>query len=464
MFGCTQRTRAFAALETALCETQMKIFSRRPLLSWSLLPIALTVPTCAIAQDAAPTSTASEIEALRAQVNALQDQLKTLPALLERLDKLEKQGKEAKETATVAAPPVVSGFKVPITITGVMQAQNVSSFGQKGPSPNANDTFSVRRAQIRLTTNITPRVTGLVMFDPARVLNANFRPATSGTGGTIAINRGASILQDLQISFLLRNRGTGTNSYRHFLDAGQFKIPIGYESTLIPAIAVPLIERSLMFTIRDPFGGGYGQLRDTGVQLRGNQGHLSYRVGIFNGLGERQNDVALSDTKAVAGLLSFNPTEVPGLQLGVSGGYGKTGVNGLAGRPTRSIFNAFAVYKRDKFTFQGEYMTGKSETLGTVTARDIQGYYAGVAYAFTPKIEGLFRYDTFDTNRDAGIGVDSTVRDLILGLNYFIKGNNAKIQVNLLRRSGAAGGGAFTPPADMRNDRTELRTQAQIAF
>ena len=471
---CTHKIRAVTPFETTLCKTQRKTFLalRRPLFSsWSLLSIALTVP--ASAQDAAPatpgvatgaaspsTSAPGELEALRAQVNALQDQLKALPALLDRLDKLEKQQKEA-----ATSPPVVSGFKLPITITGVMQAQNVSSFNQEGPSPRANDTFVVRRAQIRLAVNITPRISGLMMFDPARVLNANFRPAATGTGGTIAINRGASILQDLQLSFLLRSRGTGAHTNRHFLDAGQFKIPIGYESTLIPAIAVPLVERSLMFTIRDPFGGGYGQLRDTGVQLRGNQGQFSYRLGVFNGLGERQNDVALSDSKAVAGLLSFNSTDVPGLQLGISGGYGKTGVNGsVSGRPTRSIFNAFAVYKHDKFSFQGEYMTGKSETLGTVTARDIRGYYAGVGYSFTPKLEGLFRYDTFDTDRNAAAGVDSTVRDLILGLNYFIKGNNAKIQVNLVRRSGAAGGGAFTPPADMRNDRTELRTQAQIAF
>ncbi len=452
----------------------MKIFllSRLRLFSaWGVLAIALAgtasaqdaVPaTPGAATNAASVSTSSELEALRAQINALQDQLKTLPGLLERLDKLEQQ----KQSATVAGGPVVSGLNSPITITGVMQAQNISSFGQKGPSPFTNDTFLVRRAQIRLTTNITPRITGLVMFDPARVLNANFRPAATGTGGTIAINRGASILQDLQLSFLMSNKGTGARINRHFLDAGQFKIPIGYESTLVQAIAVPLIERSLMFTIRDPFGGGYGQLRDSGVQLRGNQGQLSYRVGVFNGLGERQNDLALSDNKAVAGLLSLSPSSVRGLQVGISGGYGKTGVSNLAGRPTRSIFNAFTVYKRDKFTFQGEYMTGKSDTLGTVTARDIQGYYAGVAYAFTPKLEGLFRYDTFDTNRDAEAGVDSTVRDLILGLNYFIKGNSAKIQVNLIRRGGATGGsaGTFAPPAEFRNDRTELRTQAQIAF
>jgi hypothetical protein len=438
------------------------------LASLGLLTIARALP--AWAQDATPPA-AGELEALRAQVNKLQEELKTLLALLERLDKLEAQQKVAASAApsngtpSNAAPSMISGLKVPLTVTGVMQAQSLIDFSQRGPAPRVSDTFSVRRAQIRITGNVTPRITGLVMFDPARVLNANFRPAANGAGGTVAINRGSSILQDLQLSFLLNKRGAGAKASSNFIDVGQFKVPIGYESTLIPAISVSLVERSLMFTVRDPFGGGYGQLRDTGVQVRGTRGPLSYRLGLFNGLGERQTDLALSDHKALAGLLSFQPAAVPGLQLGLSGGHGTTAVDlTRPGRPVRNIFNTFAVYKHDKLTLQGEYMTGKSEKLGTTTARDIRGYYAGVGYAFTPKIEGLFRYDYFDTNRDSGADDDSVVRDIILGLNYFIKGNNAKIQLNLVRRNGAAGGSNFAPPNDFRNNRTELRTQAQVAF
>lgn len=452
--------------------------------SWSLLAISLASP--ASAQDAAPAApaappTPAEMEALRAQVNTLQEQLKALPALQKRLDDLEAQQKASASgsgtsgsgtsgSGTSAAPAAASTptpSKPTITVGGLAQVQGLGYLNQDGPAARANDTFRLRRAEIRVTGAITPRVSALVVVDAAKALSANFTPATTGTGGTVAINRSGNILQDLQLSYLLRGVGAAAKRGTTSIDVGQYKIPVGYEGALVSSSAQPFVERSIIYTARDPFGGGYGDIRDTGVQLRGTQGQFDYRIGVFNGFGERQNDLALSDNKAILGLLNFHPTAVPGLQLGISGGQGNTRtVSTQAGRPDRNIFNAFAVYKRGPFTFQSEYLTGKSQTLGSIAARDIQGYYAGVGYLFTPKIEGLFRYDYLDTNRDAGAGVDSTVRDLILGVNYYIKGQNAKIQVNLVRRNGASGGGtgAFVPPADLRNDRTELRTQAQVSF
>jgi hypothetical protein len=80
-----------------------------------------------------------------------------------------------------------------------------------------------------------------------------------------------------------------------------------------------------MFTQRDPFDGGYGDVRDTGVQLRGTQGQFDFRLGVFNGFGDRQNTLAVSDAKAVLGMLTFRPKAIQGLQVGVSGGTGNTG-------------------------------------------------------------------------------------------------------------------------------------------
>jgi phosphate-selective porin len=84
---------------------------------------------------------------------------------------------------------------------------------------------------------------------------------------------------------------------------------------------------------------------------------------------------------------------------------------------------------------------------------------------FTSKLEGLLRYDYLNADRD-GAG-DTSVRDLILGLNYYLKGNT-KIQANLIRRDGAhdlAGASSVTNPhSDIHNDRTELRTSVQVAF
>jgi hypothetical protein len=129
-----------------------------------------------------------------------------------------------------------------------------------------------------------------------------------------------------------------------------------------------------MFTQRDPFDGGYGDVRDTGIQLRGNFGALAYRLGVFNGYGDRQNTLAVSDPKAVIGLLSYTApagSSLSGLTIGVSGATGNTGQStGLIRtlpRTERDIKNAFIAYKRNKLSLQAEYLDGSAQGFRTVT-------------------------------------------------------------------------------------------------
>ena len=106
-----------------------------------------------------------------------------------------------------------------------------------------------------------------------------------------------------------------------------------------------MVERPLIFTSRDPFDGGYGDVRDTGVQLTSNFRDFEARLGVFNGVGDRQNALALSDEKAILGRLAY--TGVRNLTLGVSGGVGNTGTNVSVGdatlvrRADRTLFNLF---------------------------------------------------------------------------------------------------------------------------
>nr|AUN36282.1 hypothetical protein [uncultured bacterium] len=306
------------------------------------------------------------------------------------------------------------------------------------------------------------------MLDPAKT--AFNRAAGFGDTASATVRARDNILQEIQISYLLRKAMKGSDN-NIFVDVGQFKIPIGYES-LLSSGGTPFVERSLMFTQRDPFDGGYGDVRDTGVQLRGTQGQFEYRVGVFNGFGDRQNTLAVSDAKAILARLAYNPKSVPGLQIGISGGRGNTGNRNsgslLEGpRSDRDLLNAFAAYKKNKFSFQAEYLEGKgtgfTDLVGTTAERDLRGYYAGIGYYFTPKIEGVLRYDYLDADRDAA--GDSSVRDILAGINYYIKGNNAKIQFNVINRNGA---GDLTPGSnpstDIVNDRTEFRTNFQIGF
>ena len=385
----------------------------------------------------------TEVEQLRAQMLLLQ----------ERLDKLEADQKKTADTAAKANPAVTS--RLPIVVSGLLQVHALNYFSQDGSGTRPSDTFRLRRGELRITApRITDRISGTLQIDPAKASSRSVVriPGTIPTGGTtVNVDSRArdSILQEIQISYLLNKGGKGSN----FIDVGQYKIPVGLES-LQSSSALQVVDRALMFTQRDPFDGGYGDVRDSGVQLRGTNGKIDYRLGIFNGFGDRQNALATSDPKAFLGLLSYRPNSE--INLGISGGVGNTGTGSNAPRADRDLFNLFAAYKKDKLSFQSEYLTGKTELKGSGTTREIQGYYAGLGYLFRPRIEGVLRYDYLDTDKSLS---NADVRDIILGLNYYIKGNNAKIQTNIIKRSGNAGA-----PADLRNDRYELRTNLQVGF
>ena len=393
-------------------------------------------------QNAAGQMSADDIATLRAQIQALQD----------RLDKMEAGQKTAAEAAAKTSPVTT---KEKVTLSGLLQVQGLGyiSEDERTGGRNGNDTIRLRRGELRLTApNITDRVSGTVMFDPAKSVSGTTNIANNQN---INIRARDNVLQEIAVTYQLGKLGDKANNT--FIDIGQFKIPIGYES-LVSSSSLQTVERALLFTQRDPFDGGYGDVRDSGVQLRGlisNQ--LDYRVGVFNGLGELQNTTAVSDQKALIGRLAYSPTGVPGLQVGISGATARNATPSSNGtRIDRDIFNLFAAYKRDKVTFQSEYLTGKQQLQGAATNSEIQGYYASIGYLFTPKVEGVLRYDSLDTNRNVN---NAEVKDITLGLNYYIKGNNAKIQANIVRRNSDQGA-----PAALRNDRTELRTNFQVAF
>ena len=71
-----------------------------------------------------------------------------------------------------------------------------------------------------------------------------------------------------------------------------------------------------------------------------------------------------------------------------------------------------------------------------------------------PNCRVCFRYDNLDTNR--GIG-DSTQQDYTLGLNYFLKGREARVQFNVIDHNADAN-------ARSGRDGVELRTAFQASF
>ena len=373
----------------------------------------------------------SELDLLRQQMTQMQA----------RIDKLE----AAKIDVKSVTPTVSSASKMPVVVSGLLQEQFNAFFSQKPPAAGGAvpDSFRLRRGEIKiLAPQITSRLSGWVMFDPAK--------SQSGTPAN-------GILQELAMTY---NIDSNKNAPK-FIDLGQYKIPVGYEGDQISSSALPLIERAQMYRYRDLGGGGFGDIRDQGARLRGTlaNGTVDYTAGVFNGLGERQNQGAGGDPKAFIARLAYKPLNT-GLQVGVSGAIANTrGV--VAGPLDRNVYNGYAVYKKKQLSLAAEYSKGKSKNKTTpATFKNGEGYYASVGYLINPKFELVGRYDEFKTNLS---GVSNKSEEISGGVNYYIKGNNAKLQTDLVKVNGGLNGPTSGPFND-GFDSLQLRTQFQVAF
>lgn len=350
---------------------------------------------------------ADDVTALRQQILQMQ----------QRLDELEASQKETKATAEKAAEASKKGVKskVDLSVGGLLQVHAYAPLS--GDGSQGNNTFRLRRGELKLTAKVNDRITGVAMFDIAKAKNA---PKEKD-----------AVLQEINIAYLLSKSDTN----KTYIDVGQFKLPLGYES-LTSSSALPLLDRSMIFT-----QGKYGDVRDTGAQLRGNAGDFEYRLGLFNGLGESQNKTASEDSKAFAGRVSWKAAE--GFRVGASAA--KAADSG-------KIFNLFAGYEAKKLWLSGEYGKGSRDSGATIVDGD--GFNLTAGYRLSPKFEAVARYDKFD---DTSKG---SAKEMTLGLNYYIKSNNAKIQLNLVKHDGPSGisGKGFD------HNWTELRSGFQVAF
>jgi hypothetical protein len=379
----------------------MNLRIKKSTLGIALSALMLGAPAIAQADQA------DDVSALRQQILQMQ----------QRLDELETNQKATDANAQKAVDATKKGVhsKFDVDVSGLLQVQAIAPLS--GDGSQGENTFRLRRGELKLTANITDRISGLVLFDVAK-------------DKIDSSNRADAMLQEITLSYLLNKNGANKN----YIDVGQTKLPLGYES-LVSSSALPFLERSMIFT-----QGKYGDVRDTGAQLRGNAGKLEYRLGVFNSLGDRQNNNAVRDDKAFAGRILWNAGN--GIQLGGSAAKGSDSGN---------IVNLFANYTKDKFWIWGEYAKGTRNSGTTIV--DGNGFNVSGGYRFTPKLEAVARFDKFnDTN--SGDATEST-----LGLNYYLKSNNAKIQLDLVKHDGPFGSGS-----GYQYDWTELRSGFQVAF
>jgi len=356
----------------------------------------------------------ADLRQLKQQVEEMQQRIQKLEQALAK-----KKEEEAKKPEAVQA-----GFGK-IKFDGLAQVWGTSD-------SKANDTFRIRRTEIKFSGQVHPKLKWAVMFDPAKTLSQN----ASG-----AIVQSSRPLQDALLTVPL-----GTRSQ---LDAGQYKVPTSEEG-MRSAAQLDTVERS-MISVR----GKWGDIRDIGLMLRGGFDQGEYQAGMFNG--EGQNTTDANDRKDAAARVVFKPEGTPGLELGVSTYQGKRG----AAKVTNRRVGGELRWLRDPCTLKAEFMTGR-DNVSTSTLSDRRGWYVLAGYALDPKRQLVARYDVWDPDTDA---TGDREKDLLLGMNWFLEKHNAKFQVNLVRKNFDAGtaGSQAGYPAGTRHV-NQLLSNLQIAF
>ncbi|MEI9941104.1 MAG: porin [Pseudomonadota bacterium] len=285
-------------------------------------------------------------------------------------------------------------------------------------------TLRIRRAELRVKGEIIPKVFGFnVMIDPARVTDNNKSTLTVGGGGmgTVAVNNQGTvtILQDFMVSFM--------SDYAD-LTLGQFKIPISYEGYNSAA--------KLLFPERAVVSRRFGDQRDIGIKIDKKLGkHFYYQVAMFNG--EGQNKIDSNTQKDLAARVEVYPIE--GLMIA---GAGSMGAHARDSSPTKDRLEADFRLDLAHVLLQAEYIHGWDGATGQPTARvESAGFYAVLGYTIADKVQPLFRIGRFDsdvtkdlpgksTERGSSAPFSDEMMSYELGVNYFIHGDNAKLQAS----------------------------------
>ncbi|MBI2438636.1 MAG: hypothetical protein HYV36_07485 [Lentisphaerae bacterium] len=326
---------------------------------------------------------------------------------------------EAKKDTVLEA--VQSGFGK-MKINGLLQGWYQYTDGAK-----PNDTFRLRRSEIKLSGEITPMVPWAVMIDPAQVREDDTTTSNiNGTNYITSVGR-KSVLQD----FFITLKPHSSSSF----DIGQYKFPFGMEG-LESSAKLDLIERSTMVSQFK-----WADARDIGATYKGDfkfgDATILPSVGMFNG--EGQNKLDANNAMTYVGRLVVKPIEA--LHLGVARYDGAVGSaktpNRRTGLEAKVTVGPASVY--------GEYATGESD------GKDKDAFYLTATCYLNESFQLVTRYDRYDPNKDAGSDAND---EKTIGLNYFLKKNYAKLVLNYVFR-GEQG-------ASVDND--IVRALAQVSF
>jgi hypothetical protein len=260
--------------------------------------------------------------------------------------------------------------------------QNWLIYDEKNTTDRSN--FRLRRAEIKLS-GVQKNTSWLVMIDPAKSLKT----------GSIAATNDNKILQDFAINY---------NFLDNFeLSVGQFKINTTAEG-LLSSSALLLPERSVV-------GRTYGDKRDPSIRLNWKEDKIKLSLSLTHG--NKANTDDSNSEKDV--YLRGEYTPFKGLTFGSFFGAVDTYFH-------KNKWGTNLFWDRELDSFHFEYAHEASSTLSGVDRSS--GYVLDFAHGFSSEIQAVFRYENvlFVKSQD----LESTASTV--GVNYFLKDTNSKIQ------------------------------------
>jgi phosphate-selective porin len=332
--------------------------------------------------------------------------------------------------AAITAPPVLvseeppAASSAPVQFGGLFQVQGEG--GDPGDSRfDGGDRVYLRRARLNATARFPEHITARLELELAGSLSKTSALRAQVTDGYIEWNRFSAL------------------SVR----AGQFKTPFGFEQLFLDS-RLSEIERSLA---NDRITAG----RQLGVQLFGETGPVNYSAGFFNGTGTN-NNFNDNGNFLYAGRLSVN---APRATTRIGEISGALGVDGLTSRdqsvPLSSDFHIDSTpssaarddvfsgrrhavgvdgqLRAGGFELWAEYLSETFEPKDSIPFSRFRsdGWFGQATwFALPARLQFLARYETFDPDRRVR---DVETRTWIAGVNYFVRGDSLKLQLDYLR-------------------------------
>jgi hypothetical protein len=323
----------------------------------------------------------------------------------------------------VPAPVIPTVLKIgdgELKLSGLIQGWYLAD-----DTEGANNTFRIRRVEIKLSGKITPNWGFEVMIDPSKSQD-------------FATGKDSKILQDAAISFI------GLKG--HEIALGQKKITFTDEGVRSSS--------ELDFAERAQIIRAVSDRREAGLFYKGAFGtKLNVMAALTNGTANNVNDDS-NDT--LVSSLQLELTAATGLAFGISGSHSSGETKAHLERSRYAAHLRYDGPESAPIGIRAEYVQA---TDGQAGKADLErdGYYATFMYTIAKQYRFALRYDSYNKNADVD---GNEVNTITAGFHYLIKGKNINLKLDWLRieEQGRKVGGKLA------EDYNQAILAAQVAF